>query len=53
MEVIDEVRTVTDEEAYYYSKQLAIEEGIVCGISAGANLKIAIEVAKEQENKNW
>lgn len=51
-DVIDEVRTVKDEDAYYYAKELALEESIVCGISAGANLKMAIEIAKEQENQN-
>ena len=51
-DVIDEVRTVSDEDAYYYTKELALQEGIVCGISAGANLKMAIEIAKEYENKN-
>ena len=51
-EVIDEVRTVTDEDSYFYTKELATQESIICGISAGANLKIAIEIAKEQENKN-
>lgn len=51
-EVIDEVRTVTDEDAYFYTKELANTESIIAGISAGANLKMAIEIAKEQENKN-
>lgn len=51
-DVIDEVRTVTDEDAYFYTRELANLESIICGISAGANLKMAIEIAKEQENKN-
>lgn len=51
-DVIDEVKTVTDEDAYFYTKELANLESIICGISAGANLKMAIEIAKEQENKN-
>lgn len=51
-DVIDEVRTVTDEDSYFYTKELATQESIICGISAGANLKMAIEIAKEQENKN-
>lgn len=51
-DVIDEVKTVTDEDAYFYTKELANLESIICGISAGANLKAAIDVAKEQENKN-
>lgn len=52
LNVIDEIKTVTDEEAYYYKDELQNEENIFCGISAGANLKIAIDIAKEETNKN-
>lgn len=50
--VIDEYMTVDDKDAYYYKKELFIEENIFSGISAGANLKIAIDIAKKEENKN-
>ena len=52
LNVIDEIKTVTDEEAYYYKDELQNVENIFCGISAGANLKIAIDIAKEEKNKN-
>lgn len=50
--VIDEVKTVNDDDAYYYCNELVIEEGIFCGISAGANLAGAIDIAKEEMNKS-
>lgn len=51
-DVIDEIKTISDDDAYYYCNELVIEEGIFCGISAGANLKAAIDIAKNEENKN-
>ena len=50
--VVDKVFTVTDEEAYEYTKLLANTEGLLCGISSGANLKIAVDVAKTKELEN-
>ncbi|MEC4894985.1 MAG: cysteine synthase A [Oscillatoria sp. PMC 1051.18] len=52
VELIDEVVTVTDEEAFSYSRRLAREEGILSGISSGAALCAAIEVAQRPENKD-
>lgn len=49
--VVDKIYTVSDDDAYFYTKELRTVENIFCGISAGANLKAAIEIAKE-ENKN-
>ena len=43
---------VDDEDAIFYKNELYKEENIFCGISAGANLKIAIDIAKKEENKN-
>ncbi|MEH1999091.1 MAG: cysteine synthase A [Nostoc sp.] len=48
---IDEVITVTDEEAITYSRRLAKEEGLLSGISSGAALCAAIRVAQRQENR--
>ena len=45
--VIDEVRTVTDREAYDMKTRLAREEGLLVGISAGANVFVAARVAEE------
>ena len=47
----DRVITVTEEEAYSAGKLLGKKEGILAGISAGAALHAAIELAKVPENK--
>ena len=49
--VIDEVLTVKDEDAFRFSKMLATEEGLLVGITAGANLFACVQLAKEQKNK--
>ena len=51
-EIIDKILTVSDEDAYYYTNLLAKKEGILAGISSGSALKAAIEIAKQEENKN-
>ncbi|MGF6376412.1 cysteine synthase A [Clostridiales Family XIII bacterium PM5-7] len=50
-EIIDEVVAVSDEEAYSFSRKLAREEGYLVGISAGAALFAATEIAKRPEYK--
>ena len=52
IELIDEVITVTDDEAIEFGRRLAREEGILSGISTGAALAAAIEVAQKPENKD-
>ena len=49
--VYDEIIRVSDEDAFEYMKLLAVKEGILCGISAGASLCGAIELAKRKENE--
>jgi cysteine synthase A len=51
VELIDEVITVTDEEAIAYSLKLAREEGLLSGISTGAALCAAIRVGQRPENR--
>jgi len=50
-DVLDEIICVEDEQALITAKRLAAEEGILAGISAGANVWAAIETAKREENK--
>ena len=49
-ELVDEVIQVADEEAIAYSRRLAKEEGLLSGISTGAALYAAIQVAQRPEN---
>ena len=49
--VYDEIVTVTEEEAYTAGRLLARREGILAGISSGAALHAAIQLAKREENK--
>jgi cysteine synthase A len=48
--VYDEVIAVTDEDAYEYARRLCKEEGIFAGISSGASLCGALQVASRKEN---
>lgn len=49
--IYDEVIIVEDEDAFAMSRKVAKEEGILLGISAGANLHVASELAKKEQNK--
>jgi len=49
-ELIDEIITVTNENAGITARRLAREEGILAGISSGAAVWAAIQVAKRPKN---
>jgi cysteine synthase A len=44
---VDEVRLISDREAYDMKRRLAREEGLLVGISSGANVAVAADVARE------
>jgi cysteine synthase A len=48
--LLDEVVTVSNDDAFETSRQLAKLEGIVCGISSGAAVMAALEVAKRSDS---
>jgi cysteine synthase A len=52
MELIDEIIKVTNKDAGTTARRLAREEGILAGISAGAAVWAALEIAKRAENEN-
>lgn len=47
--LMDEIITVTEEDAYRTGRELATKEGMLCGISSGAALFAAIQVAQRKE----
>jgi cysteine synthase len=50
-DLIDEIISVTDDEAIAYGRRMAREEGLLSGISSGAALCAAVQVAKRPENE--
>ena len=51
-QIYDEIITVDEEDAYAMGRFLARQEGILAGISAGAAVFAAVQVAKRPENKD-
>lgn len=50
--VIDEVIKISSDTALAQARQCATQEGILCGISSGASISAALELASRPENKN-
>ena len=51
VEICDEIMTISNEDAFEYGRAFARTEGILVGISSGAALKAAADLAKRSENK--
>jgi cysteine synthase A len=51
LELIDKVMPVSDQDAFFATRQLAKKEGLLVGISSGAAMHVAAELAKQPENK--
>ena len=51
VKIYDEIITVTNEEAFEMARRVAKEDGLLVGISAGANLYASYIVAKREESK--
>jgi len=51
LDIVDEVLTVSNDDAFAMARRICKEEGMLVGISTGANVHAAIEVAKRPENK--
>lgn len=51
VEIIDEIITVTNDQAFETGRAVAKLEGILCGISSGAAVWAAIELARRPENR--
>ncbi len=49
--LLDEIIQVTNDQAFLMTRRLAREEGVLAGISSGAALSAAVEVAKRKENR--
>ncbi|MBM4284000.1 MAG: cysteine synthase A [Deltaproteobacteria bacterium] len=52
LRVIDEIIAVADDEAMETARQVAGREGILCGISSGAAVLAALQVARRPENRD-
>ncbi|CCK78434.1 CysK: cysteine synthase (O-acetylserine sulfhydrylase) [Desulfobacula toluolica Tol2] len=52
IDILDEVLTITNQEAFQGAKDLARDEGILCGISSGAAFHAAKILASRPENKD-
>jgi cysteine synthase A len=52
LSLVDEIATISNDEAIEMAMRLHREEGITCGISSGAAVSVAVRVAARPENKD-
>jgi len=50
LSLVDDIATVTNDEAIEFARRLHLEEGITCGISSGAAVAVATRLAKDPSN---
>lgn len=50
LSLVDQIEQVSNEDAILYARRLALEEGILSGISCGAAVAVAVRLAKKPEN---
>jgi len=50
LSLVDAVEQVSNEEAILFARRLAVEEGILAGISCGAAAAVAVRLARQPEN---
>lgn len=50
-EVVDEILTVENDDAIRAAREVALQEGLLVGISSGAALHAAVEIARREENR--
>lgn len=50
LSLVDEIATVTNDEAIEFARRLHLEEGITCGISSGAAMAVAVRIAALPES---
>jgi len=51
IDILDEIVTAKEDDAYAFGREIARKEGILVGISSGAALSVAVTIAKRPENK--
>lgn len=49
---VDQVITASDKSAFNFAREIAKIEGVLVGISSGASLSVAVEIAKKEENND-
>jgi len=51
LDIVDQIETVSNDEAFEFARRLHLEEGITTGISSGASAAVAVRLAQKEENR--